>query len=98
MNTPMRAMPRPTHVALSTSHSPSPEDRDRRQTTKDQSRVLVCENESQSLRVLKVVLRTAGFGVEATDTAEEALDRAALRTPDAAIVEMPLPDGNGVEL
>ena len=36
--------------------------------------------------------------VQATRTAEEALDRAALRTPDAVIVEMLLPDGNGVDL
>jgi two-component system, OmpR family, KDP operon response regulator KdpE len=67
-------------------------------TLTDQARVLVCDNESQSLRALKVVLREAGFEVHATHTAGEAIDRAALRTPDAAIVEMLLPDGNGVEL
>jgi two-component system, OmpR family, KDP operon response regulator KdpE len=65
---------------------------------KDQSRVLVCDNESQSVRALKVVLRTAGFDVQATHTAEEALDHAALRMPDAAIVEMLLPNSNGVDL
>ena len=60
--------------------------------------VLVCDSDSQSLRAVKVVLRAAGFDVQATRTAEEALDHAALRTPDAAIVEMLLPDGNGVHL
>jgi two-component system, OmpR family, KDP operon response regulator KdpE len=61
-------------------------------------RVLVCDDEPQSLRALRVVLRDAGFEVHATRTAEEALDRAALQTPDAAIVEMLLPDGNGPDL
>lgn len=65
---------------------------------KDRSRVLVCDNESQGVRALKLVLRGAGFDVYTTHTAEEALDRAALRTPDAAIVELLLPGGNGVDL
>jgi two-component system, OmpR family, KDP operon response regulator KdpE len=67
-------------------------------TLGDQARVLVCDDESQSLRALKVVLREAGFEVQATRTAEEAIDRAALHTPDAAIVEMLLPDGTGADL
>jgi DNA-binding response OmpR family regulator len=56
-----------------------------------QPRVLVCDSESQSLRALKVVRRAAGFDVQAKRTAEEALDRAALRTPAVVIVEMLLP-------
>jgi hypothetical protein len=36
---------------------------------------------AQSLRALKVVPRAAGFDVQAERTTEEALDRAALRTP-----------------
>jgi two-component system KDP operon response regulator KdpE len=98
MNTPLRAMPRPTNVVLPTSHGPWPEDGDGRQAMKDRSRVLECDNESQGVRALKVVLRGAGFDVYATHTAEEALEYAALRTPDAAIIEMLLPDGNGVDL
>ncbi len=61
-------------------------------------RVLVCDGEPQSLRALKVVLRSAGFEVDATSTRAEALDHAALRAPNAAIVELALPDGDGVEL
>ena len=45
-----------------------------------------------------LVLRDAGFAVEWADTAEAALDRAALRPPDAAIFELTLPDGDGVAL
>jgi two-component system KDP operon response regulator KdpE len=61
-------------------------------------RVLVCDSESQTLRVLQVVLRGAGFEVDATTTGKEALDRAALRMPEAALIELLLPDGDGVGL
>jgi two-component system KDP operon response regulator KdpE len=61
-------------------------------------RILVCDDELQILRALKVVLREAGFEVEATATAREALDAAAIRPPDAAIIDLMLPDGNGVEV
>jgi len=40
----------------------------------------------------------AGFDVDAASTAAEALDRAALRVPDAVIVELTLPDGDGVDV
>jgi two-component system KDP operon response regulator KdpE len=61
-------------------------------------RVLVCDDELQILRALKVVLRDAGFEVEATATAREALDAAAVRPPDAAIVDLMLPDGDGIDV
>lgn len=61
-------------------------------------RVLVCDDELQILRALKVVLREAGFEVEATASAQEALDAAAVRAPDAAIIDLMLPDGNGIEV
>ena len=61
-------------------------------------RVLVCDDERQSARALTVVLRRAGFDVEHTRRAQAALDRAALRPPDAVIVERALPDGDGAEV
>jgi two-component system KDP operon response regulator KdpE len=62
------------------------------------ARVLVCDDEPQILRALKVVLRDAGYDVTATATAKEALDAASVRPPDAAIIDLVLPDGNGVEV
>jgi two-component system, OmpR family, KDP operon response regulator KdpE len=56
-------------------------------------RVLVCDDDSQTVRALQVVLRAAGSAVDATATGAEALDHAALRAPDAGIVELVLPDG-----
>jgi two-component system, OmpR family, KDP operon response regulator KdpE len=61
-------------------------------------RVLVCDDEPQILRALKVVLREAGFEAIPAETGEEALDRAAVRPPDAAIIDLVLPDLDGVEV
>jgi two-component system, OmpR family, KDP operon response regulator KdpE len=62
------------------------------------TRVLVVDDEPQIVRALRVVLREAGFEAVAAETAEEALDRASIRPPDAAIVDLVLPDGDGVEV
>jgi two-component system, OmpR family, KDP operon response regulator KdpE len=61
-------------------------------------KVLVCDDEHQILRALRVILRDAGFEPLPASSAEEALDVAAVRQPDAAIVDLVLPDGDGVEL
>lgn len=61
-------------------------------------RILVCDDEPQILRALKVVLREAGFEAIAAETGEEALDRAAVRPPDAAIIDLVLPDIDGIEV
>jgi two-component system KDP operon response regulator KdpE len=60
--------------------------------------VLVCDDEAQILRALRVILRDAGFEALPADSLEEALDVAAVGRPDAAIVDLVLPDGDGVEL
>jgi two-component system KDP operon response regulator KdpE len=59
---------------------------------------LVCDDEPQILRALKVILREAGFEAVPAETAEEALDRAAVHPPDGAILDLVLPDGDGVEV
>jgi two-component system KDP operon response regulator KdpE len=61
-------------------------------------RVLVVDDEPQIVRALKVVLREAGFQAVPAETASEALDLAAVRPPEAAIIDLVLPDLDGVEL
>jgi two-component system KDP operon response regulator KdpE len=61
-------------------------------------RVLVCDDEGQIVRALRVVLRDAGYDAVPASTAQEALDAAAVQPPDAAIVDLVLPDGDGVEV
>jgi len=62
------------------------------------ARILVCDDEPQILRALRIVLRDAGFSVTTAATATEALDAAALAAPDAVIVDLVLPDADGVEV
>jgi two-component system, OmpR family, KDP operon response regulator KdpE len=66
--------------------------------TKLGERVLVVDDEPQILRALRVVLREGGFQAIPAETASEALDLAAVRPPEAAIVDVVLPDLDGVEL
>jgi two-component system KDP operon response regulator KdpE len=61
-------------------------------------KVLVCDDEQQILRALRVILRDAGYESLPANTLQEALDVAAVRRPDAAIIDLVLPDGDGVEL
>jgi two-component system, OmpR family, KDP operon response regulator KdpE len=64
----------------------------------DRARILVVDDERQILRALKVILREAGYEAIEAATVEEALDLAAVRPPDAAIIDLMLPDGSGIEL
>jgi len=58
--------------------------------------VLVVDDEPQIVRALKVVLREAGFEPVPAETGSQALDLAAVRPPDAAIVDLVLPDLDGI--
>jgi two-component system, OmpR family, KDP operon response regulator KdpE len=64
----------------------------------EETRVLVCDDEEQILRALRVILRDAGYEAVTASTGEEALDRAAVRPPAAAILDLMLPDFDGVEV
>jgi two-component system KDP operon response regulator KdpE len=61
-------------------------------------RVLVVDDEPQILRALQTNLRGAGYDVDTAATAEDALAAAALRPPDAVILDLVLPDGRGTDV
>ena len=61
-------------------------------------RVLVCDDDPQILRALRLILRGAGYEVLTAATAEEALDRAAVSAPHVAIIDLMLPDRPGIEV
>lgn len=61
-------------------------------------RVLVVDDEPQIVRGLKVILRGAGYDVEIAETKKGALDAVAVHAPDAIVLDLVLPDGNGVEV
>jgi two-component system, OmpR family, KDP operon response regulator KdpE len=62
------------------------------------SRVLVVDDEEQILRALRTSLHAAGYEVETADTAAGALTAAAMRPPEAVILDLMLPDGSGIDL
>jgi two-component system KDP operon response regulator KdpE len=62
------------------------------------ARVLVVDDEQQILRALRTSLRGAGYEVDTAETAETALAAAAMRPPEAVILDLILPDGTGTEV
>jgi two-component system KDP operon response regulator KdpE len=63
-----------------------------------ESRVLVVDEEPQIVRGLRVILTNAGYAVEEATTKREALDAVSVRPPDAIVLDLVLPDGNGIEV
>ncbi len=60
--------------------------------------VLACDDEPHILRALTAILRQDGYTVLTAATMQAALDMAARSRIDAAIVDLKLPDGDGIEL
>jgi two-component system, OmpR family, KDP operon response regulator KdpE len=63
-----------------------------------EARVLVVDDEPQIVRGLRVILGNAGYAVEEATTKQEALDAVSVRPPDAIVLDLLLPDGNGVDV
>src|SRR5436190_9920185 len=63
-----------------------------------EARVLVVDDEPQIVRGLKVILGNAGYQVDEATTGKEALDAVSIRPPDAIVLDLILPDGDGVEV
>ncbi|HYA09457.1 MAG TPA: response regulator transcription factor [Gaiellaceae bacterium] len=61
-------------------------------------RILVVDDEPQILRALQTTLRGAGYTVDSAATAGEALTSAAAHPPEAVILDLVLPDGNGTDV
>jgi two-component system, OmpR family, KDP operon response regulator KdpE len=62
------------------------------------SRILVIDDEPQILRALQTSLRGAGYEVDTAATGGEAMTAAAVRPPDAVILDLVLPDMTGIEV
>lgn len=61
-------------------------------------RLLVVEDDEKSRRLLHDVLGWHGYEVEAAQSGREALELARGRAPDAALLDIQLPDLTGFEL
>jgi len=64
----------------------------------ERPRILACDDEPQILRALKVILRDAGYEAVPAESGEEALDQASVKPPAAAIIDLMLPDIDGIEV
>jgi two-component system KDP operon response regulator KdpE len=62
------------------------------------SRILVVDDEPQILRALEMSLRGAGYDVETATTGAQALTAAAVKPPDAVILDLVLPDARGTDV
>ena len=62
------------------------------------TRVLVVDDEPQILRGMRTNLRARGYEVETAATGEAALTQAAVRLPEAVILDLVLPGKSGVEV
>ena len=61
-------------------------------------RILVVDDERQIVRALRAILSAAGYAVATASTGAEALQAAALQPPDAVVLDLLLPDLDGVEV
>jgi DNA-binding response OmpR family regulator len=61
-------------------------------------RLLVIEDEARLVEVLKSALGRAGYVVDAVDSAADAREALALVAYDAAILDLGLPDGDGLKV
>lgn len=62
------------------------------------ARILVVDDEPQVLRGLLAALTAVGYATEGAQTAAAAVDAAALRPPDAVVLDLLLPDGTGTDV
>lgn len=62
------------------------------------TRVLVVDDEPEIVRGLRIVLREAGYAVEAASSKADALALVANRPPEALVLDLVLPDGDGVSV
>jgi two-component system KDP operon response regulator KdpE len=60
--------------------------------------ILVVEDEPQVLRVLRAALPSGGYRMTEATRGEEALVEAATRTPDLVLLDLSLPDLDGLEV
>jgi two-component system KDP operon response regulator KdpE len=60
--------------------------------------ILVVDDEPQIRRALRVVLRANGYTVREAGSASEALDTLARQLPDLVILDLVLPDMDGIEV
>jgi CheY-like chemotaxis protein len=60
--------------------------------------ILIVDDNALACEAIALVLEAAGYAVRQTHRVAEAKQAVAARRPDLAIVDLSMPDGNGVDL
>jgi two-component system, OmpR family, KDP operon response regulator KdpE len=63
-----------------------------------QTQILVIDDEIQIRRLLKITLESAGFHVSSASSGQEGIQQAAMARPDAIILDLGLPDFDGIDV
>src|SRR4030043_2232222 len=66
--------------------------------SKSKGMILLIEDEPQMLRLLRIILQSQGSGVVESPTGQEGLMQAATRAPDIILLDLGLPDIDGLEV
>ncbi len=66
--------------------------------THDNRLILLIEDEPQMRRFLRVTLQSNGYGLIETTTGQDGLAQAATRNPDVVLLDLGLPDCDGLEV
>ena len=66
--------------------------------TKNPGTVLLVEDERQMRRFLRLTLQSEGYAVIEAETAAEGLSQATMRNPDIILLDLGLPDMDGLEV
>jgi two-component system KDP operon response regulator KdpE len=64
----------------------------------NQIQILIIDDEIQIRRLLKITLEAAGFHVSMASSGQEGLQQAAMARPEAIILDLGLPDLDGIEV
>lgn len=60
--------------------------------------VLVVDDEEQIRRFLRITLRAAGFATDEVETGRQAIERCTARAPDLVLLDLGLPDIDGIDV
>ena len=66
--------------------------------SKSKGMILLIEDEPQMLRLLRIILQSQGYGLVESPTGQEGLMQAATRAPDVVLLDLGLPDIDGLEV
>ena len=64
----------------------------------NQPKILIVEDNWEIRELLKVILTEKGFDVQETETGQDAIDACEDHTPDLVVLDLTLPDIDGLEV